>query len=159
MGGAPSDGEAARARKPIPGQPNPVRAHGFCLGFGADGVGLAQKLQDTFAGENGFGDGPITEGGCETPKFSEAGVTKGKSTWQLDEHGNLILPGHNTNKTDGHPTCTIGGCVPVEKVNGQWRLCSWALEHILDGRIVSKITQSQRHNNAPTKSRAKSRKN
>eukprot|EP00903_Cladosiphon_okamuranus_P017884 g16457.t1 len=99
VGSAPSDGAAAKVRKPIPGQANPVRTHGFCLGFGADDVGLARKLRDKFAGDNGVGCGPITEGGCETPNFKEAGVTKGKSTWQLDEHDKLILPSHNTGKT------------------------------------------------------------
>eukprot|EP00903_Cladosiphon_okamuranus_P017739 g16331.t1 len=103
VGSAPSDGAAAKARKPIPGQVNHMTAHGFCFGFGADGIGLAQKLHDKFAGQDGFGVGPITEGGCETPNFSKAGVTKGKSTWQLDENGHLILPIHNGNKTEGHP--------------------------------------------------------
>ncbi|CAN0308985.1 unnamed protein product, partial [Ectocarpus sp. 4 AP-2014] len=61
VGSAPSNGAAAKVRKPIPGQRNPVKEYGFCFGFGADGVGLDQKLHDKFAGENGFGDGPITE--------------------------------------------------------------------------------------------------
>lgn len=152
MGSTPSDGAAAKVRKPIPDQVNPVRTHGFCFGFGADGVGLARKLQDKFAS---VGDGPITEGGCETPNFSEAGVTKGKSTWQLDENDHLILPVHNSNKTEGHPRCQIGGCVPVEKVDGSWRLCSWALPYILAERIVLKVTQNERHNGAPAKRAAK----
>lgn len=158
VGGAPSDGAAAKKRKPIPGPLNPVRAHAFCFGFGADGVGLPQKLHDKFAGENGFGDGPITEDGCEIPNFSEAGVTKGKSTWQLDEHDNLILPVHSSKETEGHPRCQLGGCVPVEKVNESWRLCHWALKYILTRRIVQKITQNQRNNGAPERSRAKGRK-
>ncbi|CAN0546743.1 unnamed protein product, partial [Ectocarpus sp. 8 AP-2014] len=108
--------------------------------------------------ENGFGDGPITEGGCEIPNFSEAGVTKGESTWQLDEHDYLILPVHNSNKTEGHPRCTLGGCVPVEKVNESWRLCHWALKYILNRRIVPKVTQNKRHNGSGEKRRAKGRK-
>lgn len=154
MGSAPSDGAAAKVRKPIPGQVNPVKTHGFCLGFGADGVGLARKLHDKFAGDNGVGCGPITEGGCEIPNFKEAGVTKGTSTWQLDEQDNLILPPHNGNKTEGHPRCQLGGCVPVEKVDGSWRLCSWALPYVSSERTVQKGTQNQRHNGAYAKWKA-----
>ncbi|CAB1108998.1 unnamed protein product [Ectocarpus sp. CCAP 1310/34] len=158
VGSAPSDGAAAKMRKPIPGQLNPVKAHGFCFGLGAGGVGLAQKLYDKFASEHGFEEGPITEGGCETPNFSEAGVTEGKSKWEHDEHDKLILPVHSGIRTDGHPRYVIGGCVSVEKVNESWRLCHWVLKYILARRIVPKITQNQRHNGAPEKSYAKRRK-
>lgn len=159
MGGAPSNGAAARMRKHIPDAPNPAKARGFCFGIGADGVGLAEKLKQLFAGENGFGKGPITTKGCNTPKFGEAGATKSdRFSWQLDEDDRLILPPHNTNNPGGkHPTCQIGGVVPVEKVNGSWRLCSWAYPYVSTGRIVQKITHNARHNNAPQKSRGKKR--
>eukprot|EP00903_Cladosiphon_okamuranus_P006329 g6201.t1 len=75
VGSAPSNGAAATARRSIPGTPSPARAHGFCFGLGADGEGLAEKLKQMFAGKNGFGKGPITTDGCNTPKFGEAGVS------------------------------------------------------------------------------------
>ena len=87
VGGAPSDGAAATARRAIPGAPSPARAHGFCFGLGADGKSLAEKLKERFAGEDGFEKGPITTDGCNTPKFAEAGVTKSdRFSWQLDDH-------------------------------------------------------------------------
>ena len=153
VGSAPSNGAAAVTRRAIPGAPDPARAHGFCFGFGADGEGLAERLKQLFAGEDGYGNGPITEGGCNTPNFSEAGVTKGKGLWQEDEKGYLIQGVHNGNATEGHPRCQIGGTVPVEKVNGSWRLCKWALPYVTTGKIVSRITHDQRFNGAFKKCR------
>lgn len=126
VGSAPSNGAVASARRAIPGAPNPAKARGYCFGFGADGEGLAEKLKREFPGENGYGDRPITSDGCNTPNLDEAGLTKRKRGWWQDEDGNLILPPHNTHNAEGHPGCQIGGMVPVEKVNGSWRLCTWA---------------------------------
>eukprot|EP00903_Cladosiphon_okamuranus_P008912 g8531.t1 len=108
-----------------------------------DGVGLPEKLRQLFAVEDGHGNGPITSGGCNTPKFEEAGVTKmDRVSWQLDEDDRLILPPNNTNNPGGkHPVCQIGGTVPVEKVNGSWRLCSWALPYVSTGRVVQRLNQ------------------
>lgn len=116
VGSAPSTGAAAVTRRAIPGAPDPATAHGFCFGFGADGEGLAERLKHLFGGEDGYGNGTITEGGCNTPNFSEAGVIKGKGLWQEDDKGYLIQGVHNGNATEGHPRCSIGGTVPVEKV-------------------------------------------
>ncbi|CAN0310741.1 unnamed protein product, partial [Pylaiella littoralis] len=113
--------------------------------------GLAERLKHLFGGEDGYGNGPITEGGCNTPNFSEAGVTKGKGLWQEDDKGYLIQGVHNGNATEGHPRCQIGGTVPVEKVNGSWRLCKWALPYVTTGKIVSRITHDQRFNGAGQK--------
>eukprot|EP00903_Cladosiphon_okamuranus_P007745 g7504.t1 len=159
VGGAPSDGAAATARRVTPGAPSPARAHGLCFGLGADGKGLAEKLKQLVAGENGFGKGPITTDGCNTPKFGEAGVTTSdRFSWQLDDHDNLILPVHNSQSQGGkHPRCQIGGVVPVTKVKGSWRLCPWAYRYVSTGRVVQRITHNERHNGALQKSRDKKR--
>lgn len=146
-GGKPSNGDAAKVRKAIPGVPSPVRAHRFCFGLGAEDI--AEQLQQTFAPPpHGFGKGAITGGGCNIPNFPEAGVSTGTSLWELDENGNLALPVHNTNGTVAHPGCQNGGTVPVEKVNGSWRLCRWALPYITAGEVVLKDTQAARNNSS-----------
>lgn len=152
MGSAPSNGAAASKRTPIPGAPKPAGAYRYCFGFGAEGVGLTEKLQEVFPAQAG---GSFTLTGCNTPNFSKAGVTRGKSLWEIDEEGHLMLGIHNGNGKPGHPRCQVGGTVPAENVDGVWHLCRWALPFVSGGKIVQRITHDQRHNEAKKRYRAK----
>ena len=123
------------------------RARGLCFGHTAAGPGLAAKIRESINLETG----EILQGVslCNTPEFEEPGhLTRGLSTWKVDEHDDLVLGYHNGNRSDDHPTCTVGGTVPAIQVGSEWRVAKFALPYVKEGRIVSRVGNNQRHNGA-----------
>lgn len=108
-GSAASNGAAAIGFFFIPSTSVPRTAHGLCLGFGVGSNGLDSHLKDAL-----HQDGSCSGKACDLPGFEVEGGAQGKSTWLLEEGGNLSLIYHNDNASAGS-RYQIGGTVPVKE--------------------------------------------
>lgn len=117
---------------------------GICLNEPTKG--FRSKLCD-YVNEEGIIVGKL----CEKPGFAEPGSTLGKTTWEQDGSGRLVL----SNKRSG-PTCVKRGTIPAERVVGtngvvQWRVPDKFLEKVRGGQVVFRDQHNRTARAAATK--------